>query len=148
MEGNSIKATGGYQLSQVCKLRRARGSAMLEKLGIYRGQHFILFHLWEQEGLTHSELAERLHIRPATVTNALKRMERAGLLERRRDTADQRVSRVYLTPEGRAIRSDVEQVWWELEERTFGGLGADDRRDIRRLLEMIRENLVKRSVEP
>lgn len=142
---NQMQETTGYLLSQVCKLRRARGSTLLEKLGLYRGQHFILSILWEQEGLTHSELAEQLHVRPATITNALKRMEKAGLVERRRDTKDQRVSRVYLTDAGRNVRSEVERVWAELEERTFAGFDTKDRHLFRRLLLHIHKNLVHES---
>ena len=85
------------------------------------------------------------HVRPATITNALKRMEKAGLVERRRDTEDQRVSRVYLTDAGRDVRSEVERVWAELEERTFAGLDTKDRLLFRHLLLCIHKNLVHES---
>lgn len=143
MTQNPMQKTIGYLLSQVCKLRRARDSTLLEKVGLYRGQHFILSALWEREGLTHSELAEQLHVRPATITNTLKRMEKAGLVERRQDAIDQRVSRVYLTDAGRNIRDTVERVWDELEEETFVGITAEERVLLRRLLRHIRENMVR-----
>ena len=100
---------------QVCRLKHARVQALLESLGLYRGQTPVLFELWEQEGLTHTELAKRLHVQPATITKMIQRMAKAGFVERRQDPEDQRVSRVYLSKAGRAIRADVQRVWRTLE---------------------------------
>jgi len=136
-----IPETIGYLLAQVCKLRRARGGAKLERIGLYCGQHFVLCCLWKNEGMTHSELAEQLRVRPATITNGLQRMEKAGLVERRPDSKDQRVSRVYLTGAGREIRGAVEQVWEELENQTFAGFGPEERAQLYGLLLRICHNL-------
>ena len=130
-------------LVQTCKLLRIRAHALLEEVGLYGGQQFVLMALWEKEGITHSELAEQLHVRPATVTNALKRMERAGFVERRQDTEDQRVSRVYLTDAGRNIRDAVEGVWHELEEQTFAGFSSEDGALLNQFLLRIRNNLMR-----
>jgi DNA-binding MarR family transcriptional regulator len=133
--------TTGYLLAQTCKLLRARAHALLEEIGLYRGQQFVLHALWAEEGITHSKLAERLHVRPATMTNMLKRMEKAGLVERRQDTADQRVSRVFLTDAGRNIREEVEAAWGELEVQAFAGFSPEECARFARLLRRIRENL-------
>ena len=99
--------------------------------------------LWKQEGLTHSELAERLHVQPATITKMIQRMERAGFLERRSDPEDQRVSRVYLTDAGRSIRNEVQRVWRTLEDETFAGFTLEERVLLRRFFLQMRENLVQ-----
>jgi DNA-binding MarR family transcriptional regulator len=130
-------------LAQVCRLHHARAHTLLEELGLYRGQPKMLFALWEQEGLTHGELAARSHVRPATVTKMVQRMEKAGFVERRHDQKDQRVSRVYLTDAGRAIRSDVEQVWRALEDETFLGFTLEERVLLRRFFLQMRDNLIQ-----
>jgi len=101
----------------------------------------VLQALWEQEGLMHTELARRLQVQPATITKMLQRMEKAGFIERRPDLDDQRVSRVYLTDAGRAVRADVQQVWRQLEEEAFAGFTLEERVLIRRFFQDIRENL-------
>lgn len=141
MERERLSTTIGYLLAHVCKAHHVRARALLDEIGLYRGQQFVLCALWQEEGLTHSELAERLHVHPATVSNALKRMERTGFLERRPDREDQRVSRVYLTEAGREIRGAVERVWTALEERTLEGFSAEECETLERLLERVRENL-------
>jgi len=114
-----------------------------DELGLYRGQPFLLAVLWEKEGVTHSELAHRMHVSPATVTNMIKRMEKAGFVERRPDAEDQRVSHVHLTDAGRAIRERVEGKWQEIEEHVFGSFTDGERETLYALLERVREELVK-----
>ena len=143
MEEGRLSATFGYLLAQVCKAHHFRARTLLDELGLYRGQQFVLCALWAEEGITHSELAERLHVHPATVTNAIKRMEQAGFVERRPDLEDQRVSRVYLTDAGREIQDAVEGVWAELEEQTLDGFSEAERSTLEQFLERILRNLIE-----
>ncbi|MBU0491559.1 MAG: MarR family transcriptional regulator [Chloroflexi bacterium] len=143
MNPESMPETIGYLLAQTCKRHRFRAHAQLEAMGLYRGQQFILMVLWEQEGRTHSELAEVLHVQPATMSNALKRMAKAGFVERRPDPDDQRVSRVYLTDAGRAVRDAVEQMWRDMEAQTFAGFSPDECLTLRGYLLRIIANLTE-----
>lgn len=127
--------------AQICRLKHARIHTLLETLGLYRGQPSVLQALWEQEGLMHTELARCLQVQPATITKMLQRMEKAGFIERRPDPDDQRVSRVYLTDAGRAVRADVQQVWRQLEEEAFAGFTLEERVLLRRFFLQVRENL-------
>ena len=132
-----------FLLAQVCRLHHSRARTLLEEFGLFRGQPPLLFALWEKEGLTHSELAEHLHVQPATITKMIKRMERAGFVERSQDAEDQRVSRVYLTDAGRNIRDAVEGVLRELEEQTFAGFSSEECALLNRFLLRIRNNLMR-----
>jgi DNA-binding MarR family transcriptional regulator len=84
-----------------------------------------------------------LHVQPATITKMIKRMERAGFVERSHDTEDQRVSRVYLTDAGRNIRDAVEGVLRELEEQTFAGFSSEECALLNQFLFRIRHNLMR-----
>jgi len=132
-----------FLLVQICRLHHARAHTLLEELGLYRGQPPVLFALWEQEGLTHSELAARLHVKPATITKMINRMEKTGFVQRRSDPEDQRVSRVYLTDAGRAIQNEVERVWRTLLEETFVGFSLEECVLLRRFFLQMRENLLQ-----
>ena len=132
-----------FLFAQICRLKHARLHTLLETLGLYRGQTPVLRALWEQEGLTHTGLAKRMHVQPATITKMIKRMERAGFVECRQDLQDQRVSRVHLTEAGRAIRTSVHQVWRALEEEAFDGFAMEERALLRRFFLRVRENLMR-----
>ena len=129
-------------LAQVSHLHYSRAHALLEAIGLYRGQPPVLRALWEHDGLTQTQLAQRLHVTPATMTKMLQRMEKAGFLTRRPDEHDRRVSRVRLTRAGRAIRARVQAVWQAMEQETFAGLTPAERRALRRSLLTLRRNLM------
>lgn len=133
-----------FLLVQVSKLHRFRAHRLLESLGLYRGQPHVLRALWDQEGMTHGELASRLQVQPATITKMIQRMEKAGFVARQPDPDDQRVSRVYLTEAGREVQGEVEQVWRTLEDETFAGFTPEERVLLRRFFLQMRENLTHR----
>ena len=143
MSQQSEQESAGSLLPQVCRLEHARAHELLEELGLYRGQHRILRALWEEDGLTHTELSGLSHVRPSTITTTIQRMEKAGLVERKHDAEDQRVSRAYLTKVGRALQGDVEQTWHRLEEEIFDGFTLEERVLLRRFLLQMRENLMR-----
>jgi MarR family transcriptional regulator, organic hydroperoxide resistance regulator len=132
-----------YLLAQICRLHHARSRTLLEEIGLYRGQPPVLRALWEKEGLTHSELAEHMHVRPATITKMIKRMEKTGFVTCKADEKDQRVSRVYLTEAGREIQKEVHQIWRTLQDETFDRFTMEERIVLRRLFLQMRENLLR-----
>jgi DNA-binding MarR family transcriptional regulator len=118
-----------------------RAHQLFESFGLYRGQPPLLKALWEQEGLTHSELATRLHNTPATISRMLQRMEKAGFVVRRTDKTDQRVSRVYLTDAGRRVQAQVEATFKAIEAETFAGLRPEEMVNLQGYLLQVRANL-------
>ncbi len=132
-----------FLFARMCRLKHARVRTLLEALGLYRGQPSVLRALWEQEGLTHTQLAKRLHVQPATITKMITRMEKAGFVERRQDPEDQRIWHVYLTETGRSIQAQVHQVWRTLESEAFAGFTLQEQTKVRGFFLRIRENLMR-----
>lgn len=144
MARQSPRKGTGHLLAPTCKLLRSRVHTRLEEVGLCRGQQFVLFVLWENEGLTHSELAEKILVRPATTTNLLKRTEKAGLVERRPDPDDQRVSRVYLTDAARSMHDAVETTWQQIDEQIFAGFSSEEWALFERFFLRIQGNLMQK----
>ena len=143
MTRNPSSDSINYLLAQICRLHHARSHTLLEEIGLYRGQPPVLRALWNKEGRTHSELAEHMHVQPATVTKMIKRMEKTGFVTCKADEKDQRVSRVYLTEAGRKIQEQVQQVWRTLQDETFDNFTTEERIVLRRLFLQMRENLLR-----
>jgi DNA-binding MarR family transcriptional regulator len=74
-------------------------------LGFSPGQLPLLLELWAQEGLTQKQLIDRLDAEQATIAKTLARMQRDGLVERRRHPADRRARQIFLTEKGRALEA-------------------------------------------
>ena len=131
----------GFQLLQVHKAHRARAEGALNKLGLHSGQEMLLLQLWIEEGMPQSQLAACMGVEPPTATKMLQRMEHAGLIERRTDPEDARISRVYLTERGRALEQPVLEVWKQLEAQTVANLSPTEQALLRRLLMQVSTNL-------
>jgi DNA-binding MarR family transcriptional regulator len=82
----------------------------LADLGLTYTQFVTMLALWEDDGATVSALGHKLHLDSGTLSPLLRRLADMDLVERRRDTADERRVTVHLTPRGQEIRSDVAQV--------------------------------------
>jgi DNA-binding MarR family transcriptional regulator len=76
----------------------------LEKLGLTYPRYLALLVLWERDEISVKELGERLFLDSGTLTPLLKSLAAGGLIERTRDTADERIVRIALTKKGRELR--------------------------------------------
>jgi len=77
---------------------------LLDELGLTYPQYLVMLVLWERDRATIGDLAVALELDHGTLSPLLKRLEAAGLLERRRRTDDERVVDVVLTAAGRALK--------------------------------------------
>ena len=84
--------------------------------------------LFEEDGLRLGELARRARLSKQTLTELVRRLERAGLVERRPDPTDGRAVVVFLPPRARAFAPIAAGVLAELDRRARARLddeGAD-----------------------
>jgi len=81
------------------------------------------------------ELAEELHIRPATLSGLADRLERNGFAKRWPDATDRRVVRIGLTDEGVALLDEVSAAAREYISTVFERMGAAARDELAEALE-------------
>ena len=82
----------------------------LKPLGLTYTQYIALLVLWERDGLTVGEIGEKLMLDNGTLSPLLKKLEQAGVVQRQRSRADERVVVVTLTEEGRALREKAKDI--------------------------------------
>nr|CAD6421924.1 MarR family transcriptional regulator [Rhizobium sp. Q54] len=73
---------------------------LLEPLGLTYPQYLVMLVLWEEDDQPVRAIGERLGLDSGTLSPLLKRLEQAGLLSRVRDSQDERLVRISLTPKG------------------------------------------------
>jgi DNA-binding MarR family transcriptional regulator len=81
-----------------------RANAEFARLGLTADQFVILTALAEADAVTQKELARRTASDANTMSEMLGRLERRGLVARKRDASDGRARRVSLTASGRELR--------------------------------------------
>ncbi len=125
-----------FPLYAASRAVQQRYRPLLDKLGLTYTQYLVMLVLWERDGVSVSELGDRLYLDSGTLTPLLKRLERAGRVRRERSTSDGRVVRVVLTPDGRALRDQAADVPHALIRCISAPQGVD-LRELKRSLEAL-----------
>lgn len=123
------------------KLLNDRLRSSLSEGGIHFGQARILVSLMHHGELTQRIIGQGLHIKPATVTNMVKKMEAAGLIHRRRDANDDRIINVTLTPKGKEAAGFAVRVMERIEDDIRSEVSRAEIDIMRHPLERIRNTL-------
>lgn len=139
----SIRSHGeiSWQMAKAAKFHRQRADELLNEVGLHVGQEMLLNVLWTEGEMTQTELANRLEIQPATLTVALKRLEKTGFVVRSRDPDDQRVSRVQPSYKSAELREDVMMAWSRLENETKQNLTEPEQELLAALLAKVSDGL-------
>lgn len=101
----------------------------------------MLLMLSNKDGLMNSEIAENMHFSPAAATRVIQRLEKAGFLERRPDPVDERVTRVFLRDEGRAVIEQIHDSFQKLNRIVVSGISPEEQQILHALLTRIYDNL-------
>jgi len=137
----------GKLFAFVARQQAIQTDRLMEGLGLYRGQAFLLMTLSGQDGLTHSEIAERLEISPAATTKVIKRMEALNYVQRQSDPEDERISRVFLLAEGWSVIQQIRQVFRHMDEILCSNLSAEEQVTLTSLLVKVYDSLAEQALE-
>ncbi|MFB9708635.1 MarR family winged helix-turn-helix transcriptional regulator [Streptosporangium sandarakinum] len=105
---------------------------LLQPMGLTHPQYLVMLALWEHDQLSVKELSKLLRLDPGTLSPLLKRLEAIGYLRRRRDSRDERVLAITLTPEGRQLRSEAERIPPSVARRL--GMDLEELQELHRVL--------------
>ena len=108
---------------------------------ILGGQWSVLRVLWEQEGLSQVDLAERMRVEKASLTSVLDAMERRKLIVRRRNSDDRRKVNINLTSHGRGLKARLMPYGVSINRRATRGMSAAEVDQLRGLLARVIRNL-------
>lgn len=110
-------------------------------VGMFNGHPHMLFHIRRQAGITQKELADHMEISPASVATSVRRLETAGLVERRRDERDGRVMHLFLTAAGEQMDTACAHGRDFMMETLYEGLTAEEKDTLYGLLAKMTANL-------
>ena len=132
-----------FRLYSAARMVMQAYTPFLNEMGITYPQYLVLLVLWEKEALPVNDIAHRLHLETNTVTPLLQRMERQGIVIRRKGDQDKRQQIVSLTEKGRAM----EQKAFDIIPKGMGDrlaacpLSMDDYKHLAEQLDSIIETL-------
>ncbi|MCM3676061.1 MarR family transcriptional regulator [Peribacillus simplex] len=128
-------------LDKISSQTRRNYNYLLHDLNLHVGQDNLLCKLWREDGLTQVELCNKLNCEAPTVTNMVKALEKKGLIIRRKDYNDKRITRIFLTDAGKDLEAPVNEKWRKQQGRLLTDITLDERMLLRRLLKQMEANL-------
>ena len=129
--------SAGYLINHVARIFARGLSARIKPLGLTTGTFPALLELWETDGLNQKQLVNRLDIEQATMANTLARMERDGLITRKKDESDGRIQRIWLTQRAKGLRGSAVIAAQDENISALACLSEDEQRQFIALLNKI-----------
>lgn len=118
---------------------------LLDNLGITYPQYLTLMILWEEDGMPVNDIARKLILNTNTITPLLKRMEKDGIIRRKRSKDDERKVIVQLTAKGRDLQEQAALIPEQLAGRLIDGeLKIDDLVRLKDMLDSMIRSLSKK----
>ena len=82
----------------------------IKKTGLYPGQPELIKQLVINEGISIRELARLTKKEPSTITKSLQRLEANGYIERKSDSSDKRITKIYVTNLGKKVSNQTNEI--------------------------------------
>ena len=131
----------GYRIRLLSQLMGRSLQQKLDPYGLTPFHWVVLCCLWEQDGLATSDIVSQLKQVGGTMTGVISRMEERNLIYREQDERDRRIWRVWLTPTGRQLQSELLSVATAHRQRTLKGFSAQEQEQLSALVDRAIANL-------
>ena len=129
-------------MHDVSRLRRKVFDEVMKPEGVTRSQWWVMAYLSRQDGISQSELADRLEIGRAALGGLIDRLEAQGMVRRGAAENDRRSKLVYLTSEGDKMIERMRVKSDHMSEAILKGLSSTQRQELAAMLELVKTNLL------
>ena len=126
---------------KLLRYRRARLMSLIDNVELFPGQMPILAIIDGNNGCTQKEIGEKMKFKPASITDSLKRMEKAGLISREQDNKDLRITRVYITDMGKEQMEKAFEISHSFDAICFAGFSKEEKETFINLMKKMNKNL-------
>jgi DNA-binding MarR family transcriptional regulator len=130
-----------YWLARASGRYRASMEEQLKGTGLDMARWRVLMTLHEDRVSSVSRIAEHSSAKLPTMTKIVQRMEADGLIARRPQAGNEKISEVVLTDSGEQAGDEAWKAANHLYARAFSGMGEDEIATLNRLLERLADNL-------
>ena len=129
-------------LNEVSHLMIDRIRSNHDELLSQRSIRLLVMELAKKDGCTQLDLVNATHLKAPTVSVAMQKLEKNGIVVRRPDDYDLRVTRVFLTEKGREMDNHARETIFEAEDLALAALTAEEKETLEDLLLKIRDTLL------
>jgi DNA-binding MarR family transcriptional regulator len=136
-------ASLGFRMRAVNQLMLRRYGSAFTPFEVTPYQWLVLACLWQEDGLTVSDVTNRLNQVGGTMTGILQGMEKSGMLSRQTTPEDRRIARLWLTPKGLELKDKMLPVARSVRKEVYGCLTEDEQSQLSVILDKLLANLTQ-----
>ncbi len=130
-----------HQIISTTLIHRHRITKSAQQAGLYYGQPMILEYIMNNNLCTQKDLANSLHISPASVATSIKRLEKSGLISRIADKNDSRKNRLSVTENGLAAIKKFREICDSTDREMFKDFTDEECESLNNLMKRLYNNL-------
>jgi len=130
-----------FDVAETARVLRRAFDRRAAALGVTRAQWRVLVWLSRADGARQVVLADGLDVEPITLCRMVDRLEDAGLVERRRDSADRRAWNIFLTAKAKPLIRQLQVLGEAFSDDMLAGISERERDLVQSVLARIRSNL-------
>ena len=112
-----------------------------KEFDLTRGQYLYLIRICENPGIIQEKLAEMIKVDRTTASRAIKKLEANGFIEKRIDSANRKIKRIFPTEKGNEISPNISRENEHSERVALQGLSEDESALLLGLLQKVRKNV-------
>lgn len=129
------------KLNYLNLLHRIHIHRKISKYGLYMGQLPILECVMNNEGCTQVQVAQAMRVSAPSIATSVKRMQKAGLLKKAMDEADQRCNRLSVTEKGKQLALSCRKEFDFIDNQMFQGFTSEECQQLGGFLDRLIANL-------
>ena len=143
MKNMKSQSQGGFLMAKIRQVGGRITERMLKDCGIEinSAQGRIMFALWQGDGISINELAQKTQLKKSTLTSMLDRLERMGYVKRQRCKVDRRKILIKRTKKDKNLENRYVELSGEITKLFYQGFSESEMDRFERDLARILDNL-------
>lgn len=131
----------GFITNRASKIIVDEFNRRLKSSGLTRVKWMALYYIGKEEGISQKELSHKMNVNESSIVRLLDRMEKEELSVRVRDTHDRRITKILLTPRGKALRKELMPLGEQFQDDATKGISQEQLDAFKYVLDKMLSNL-------
>ena len=142
---NKLEDLVNHRIATLAVLLKRQAFRIIAKneLDITPEQWVVIYYLWQENGLTIGEIANRSKKDFANVTRIIGKLEKIGYISKIKSDTDNRSFNIYILPKAEDIKDKVQNCWKESSELALKGISELEQQYLLEIIEKLENNVLK-----
>ena len=133
----TMEKTTGFLMFRTARGMKKMLDTRLSEFNVTSSQATVLNTLSYQDGQSLSDIGKSIHLDKPAITGLADRMEKDGLVERRRTSSDRRIIQLFFTEKGKKLYRRIEKVIVDVDNELVETLTEEEIESLHSMLQRI-----------